>query len=386
MGAVHFSIDGRLLARLNELLPLEVFVETGTYEGASVDAALAYFDDVHTIELSEELFARASARFENSSAVHVHHGSSPAVLSRLSTRLRQRSVLYWLDAHFCGHDSAGVEAQCPLLAELEAIGSLGARSVILIDDARLFTAPPPAPLIAGQWPSLSEVIARLETVSPGHELMVIDDVIAFFPPQLGEALRRFAQEHAIDWLLALAGARRLDRSVEPIKRIATRLERHGEIAGQGAHAVRSLGARLDGAHAKSEAVQAQMADLSAHLRAVETSVREISAARSRTDAGEFEALRRIMESLRVALGQLTAIGNDQREVRRLIEAQAKALADARTRVDSLLARQEGLAADIAAVHAEGANQAAQAQISHRILEQGRATLAPRSPPAEAEGR
>ena len=50
MGAVHFSIDDRLLARLTELLPLEVFVETGTFEGDTVDAALTYFDELHTIE------------------------------------------------------------------------------------------------------------------------------------------------------------------------------------------------------------------------------------------------------------------------------------------------------------------------------------------------
>ena len=41
MGAVHFSIDPRLLARLRDLLPLKVFVETGTYEGESVGLTCA---------------------------------------------------------------------------------------------------------------------------------------------------------------------------------------------------------------------------------------------------------------------------------------------------------------------------------------------------------
>jgi hypothetical protein len=229
MGAVHFSIDGRLLARLRELLPLKVFVETGTYEGESVDTALAYFDELHTIELSEDLFTRAAARFDDSPTVRVYHGSSAEVLSTLSSGLRRRSVLFWLDAHFCAHRSAGSEVQCPLLEELEAIGSLGGRSVILIDDARLFMAPPPVPLIAEQWPNFSEVLARLSTLNPTHELMVIDDVMVFFPPQIGESLRGFAREHAIDWLLALAWGRELDHTVE---RITTRLRRLDEIAGQ----------------------------------------------------------------------------------------------------------------------------------------------------------
>jgi hypothetical protein len=261
MGAVHFSIDPRLLARLRDLLPLKVFVETGTYEGESVDAALAYFDELHTIERSEELFVRAAARFKNSPTVHVHHGSSAEVLSTLSRGLRRQPVLFWLDAHFCGHGSAGSEVQCPLLAELEAIGALSARSVVLIDDARLFMAPPPAPLIAEQWPSFSEVLARISTLNPTHELIVIDDVLVFFPPQIGEALRDFAREHAIDWLLALAWGRELDHTVE---RITTQLARLDEIAAQ-----------LDG------------------------------------------------------------LSHSQRAARRLIEAQAEALAGARTRADSL---------------------------------------------------
>src|SRR5919197_4861798 len=115
MGAVHFSIDRRLLARLTELLPLKVFVETGTYEGDSLQAATDFFDELHTIELSDELFARAAERFEGSPQVQVHHGSSPDVLGELSGRLRRRSVLYWLDAHWCGEDSARGEVECPLL-------------------------------------------------------------------------------------------------------------------------------------------------------------------------------------------------------------------------------------------------------------------------------
>ena len=241
MGAVHFSIDGRLLARLTEVQPLKVFVETGTYEGHSVDTALAYFDELHTIELADELFDRAAARFEDSPAVHVHHGSSADVLSRLSAGLRRRAVLYWLDAHFCAHGSASGEMQCPLLAELEAIGSLDPRSVVLIDDARLFLTPPPAPLIAEQWPSFTEVLARLSTLNPSHDLMVIDDVIVFFPPQLGETLRRFAHEHAIDWLFALAWSHELENAVE---RTAGLLERLDEIAGQGAKAMQPLDVQL----------------------------------------------------------------------------------------------------------------------------------------------
>jgi hypothetical protein len=261
MGAVHFSIDGRLLGRLSELLPLEVFVETGTFEGASVETALAYFDELHTVELSDELFARAAARFEDSPAVHLHHGPSSEVLFTLSRRLRGRSILYWLDAHFCGRGSAGDALQCPLLAELDAIGSLGARSVVLIDDARLFMAPPPAPLIAEQWPSFRDVLTGLSRLNPDHELIVIDDVMVFFPPRLGEALRRFAREHAIDWLLALARGRQLDHTLE---RIAALLERQDE---QAVAEARRLAARAAGGPGRADRRSARGGRRSSRARA-----------------------------------------------------------------------------------------------------------------------
>ncbi len=36
MGAVHFSIDPKLVAVFKRHLPLQVFVETGTFEGEAI--------------------------------------------------------------------------------------------------------------------------------------------------------------------------------------------------------------------------------------------------------------------------------------------------------------------------------------------------------------
>jgi glycosyltransferase involved in cell wall biosynthesis len=260
MGAVHFSIDRRLLARLTELLPLKVFVETGTYEGDSVEAATAFFDELHTIELSEELFARAAERFEGSPRVHVHHGSSPDVLGGLSGRLRRRSVLYWLDAHWCGEGSVGGEVECPLLFELEAIGSLSARSVVMIDDARLFLAPPPAPSTPQQWPSFSELLARLSALRSDHELMVIDDIIVFFPPAIGEPLRSFARENAIDWLAELTRGRERREAMEGI---SARLEGQGEHAQRQADLTREVLEHSRATRAQLDALQREVGELRA---------------------------------------------------------------------------------------------------------------------------
>ena len=43
MGAIHFSLDAGLLAFLKEQLPLEVFVETGTFTGDTLRLAAKFF-------------------------------------------------------------------------------------------------------------------------------------------------------------------------------------------------------------------------------------------------------------------------------------------------------------------------------------------------------
>ena len=168
--------------------------------------------------------------------------------------------------------------------------------------------------------------------------MVIDDVIVLFPPQIREALRGFAGEHAIDWFLALAGARRLDHTVEPLERIATRLQRQGEIADRGCAAMRSLDARLDNLRAQLEAVKDQMAVLDLELRAVETSVRKLSVREAGIDSQELEEPNWSLDSIQLTREKLAALSTGQREVRQLVQAQADGLAEALT--------QDGYAASV----------------------------------------
>ena len=217
MGAVRFSIDSGLVRELTAHLPLKVFVETGTYEGASVNEMLPFFGEVHTIELSVPLYAGAVEKFEENPAVSVYHGRSENVLADIVPKLRRRAVLYWLDAHWCDEASAGEDRQCPLLEELEAIGSISDRSVVLIDDARLFMAPPPKPAVTEGWPQFSEVLERLSALNPNHELLVIDDVLVFFPPAVREPLREYAHLHAVDWLVELQTSASVQRRLDGLK-------------------------------------------------------------------------------------------------------------------------------------------------------------------------
>lgn len=220
MGAVDFSINPRLIEYLREYVPLDLFVETGTFTGDSVRSVLELFDEIHTIELSPDLYAAAVEQFADNANVNVHHGDSADVLGRLRPEMSGRSVLYWLDAHWCvADDTAGEQSQCPLLGELAAIEELNDSSVVLIDDARLFLCTPPHPHEVSQWPRFQQIVETLFTIGSAHEIAVVNDVIAFFPKATAPAVAAYAQAHAVDWLDVLGRLASLEQQREDLMRI-----------------------------------------------------------------------------------------------------------------------------------------------------------------------
>lgn len=211
MGAVDFSIDVKLVDILRGALPLRVFVETGTFEGEAVNRVLRLFDEIHSVEHVATYAKNAAERFRAHQHVEIHCGNAPHVLRELSPRLQSESVLYWLDAHWCDAEgTAGIRAQCPLLEELSAIGRVNDESVVLIDDARLFLAPPPPPHTSADWPRLSQIVRSFDTLSASHEFMVVNDVIAFFPARITDEVVTYASSQAIDWLAAMHRLRVLE--------------------------------------------------------------------------------------------------------------------------------------------------------------------------------
>jgi GT2 family glycosyltransferase len=203
VGAVTFSLDPRLVNALSSVLPFGTLVETGTFKGDTVAELESYFDKVVSIELSAALWADAVKRFEAYPHVQILRGNSQDRLRALQSELQNVGALYWLDAHWCvATGTAGELSQCPLLNELQAIGKLNSESVVLIDDARLFLAPPLAPHEISHWPSFDQIVARLSSLSTEHELMVVNDVIAFFPRKAKAAMKSYAQLYGMDWLVA----------------------------------------------------------------------------------------------------------------------------------------------------------------------------------------
>ena len=210
MGAIHFSIDPQLAALLARSLDISVFIETGTFKGDSVALMSSLFRELHTCELSPELHAAAVKRFENDPAIHCHLGPSPVSLSELAGAHERQPLLYWLDAHWCSADhTAGEESQCPLLEEIAAIAPLHPDSVVWIDDARYFMAPPLFPLESRGWPTFQQVITSLQALSAAHDVVFANDTILFYPRKINREVMEYLRHHGADWL-AIAHASRIE--------------------------------------------------------------------------------------------------------------------------------------------------------------------------------
>lgn len=180
------TIPAPLARSLRRRLGLRHAVETGTWVGGGALLLSDAFDDVTTIELSPEVAARAREILARE-PVTVVEGDS-RVLLRPSTE----PTFYFLDAHWCGGNTGGVDAECPVLEELDAIAGGHADDVIVIDDAKLFVEPPEPPHRADDWPSVGMVEERLHLHWPAHRVILAHDQILAVPERAADLVERWA--------------------------------------------------------------------------------------------------------------------------------------------------------------------------------------------------
>lgn len=179
MGAVRHGVPLDLVEGLRTQLGLTAAVETGTFRGDSAVALAGSFERVWTIELSEQLWRAAKELHRDQPRITFVQGASEDVLGQVVAGL-SGPALYWLDGHYSAGVTAGEASECPVLAEIDAIdaGAHAAGSAILIDDARLFAAPPGPPHRREDWPPLMEVCDRLRQRHDRFVTVLQDAVIA----------------------------------------------------------------------------------------------------------------------------------------------------------------------------------------------------------------
>jgi hypothetical protein len=166
-------------------------VETGTYYGEGARRLARIFPSVVTIELSDELFTEARIALANHPQIEPLHGDSRDLLRGLVDD--KQPTLYFLDGHWSGGPTAGAGAECPVLDEIAALRGGHANDCVLIDDARLFTAPPPPPHDPAQWPTLLEVLDALRAGWQKHHITLLADLVIAVPAAARAVVDRFGQ-------------------------------------------------------------------------------------------------------------------------------------------------------------------------------------------------
>jgi hypothetical protein len=122
-------------------------------------------------------------------------------LNEIQHQIQDKATLFWLDAHWCSAEETDEHiSQCPLLQEIQAIQKLNIDSIILIDDARLFTCPPPKPHVFSEWPRFNAILDALLQISDRHQLIIYNDVIIYYPDRIDNAINQYAYENSVDWL------------------------------------------------------------------------------------------------------------------------------------------------------------------------------------------
>jgi hypothetical protein len=113
------------------------FVETGSYMGGGIEAAVAAnFQRIYSIEIAQKFYDMCRNNFGGNSKVKVLLGDSAIVLPTLLKGI-DCQITFWIDAHLPleGAKPVGNWHNCPALLELEAIAQHPIKThTVMIDD------------------------------------------------------------------------------------------------------------------------------------------------------------------------------------------------------------------------------------------------------------
>ena len=193
MGIVRMGPPAELILILKHKYELSASIETGTYKGKTAIWAASHFDTVTTIENCRPIYDQTIAQYGNMPNINFVFGDSRSVLKAVIPNLNETTV-FWLDSHWCGGHTNGEDDQCSLVDELAEISKSPITHFLFIDDARLFTSPPPLPNRIECWPGIDKVIGALQLRTEKYYIVIFEDVIIGVPHYAEETIASYCQK------------------------------------------------------------------------------------------------------------------------------------------------------------------------------------------------
>jgi hypothetical protein len=182
------------------------FIETGTASGMSIRKASLHFEKCHSIEIIEgrtpklrELVVQDEAdptiveyfqvpiHFKPNITLHI--GNTVEVLPTITAEIGNEYAVYWLDAHYS--DPVPSEPDCVECPVIDEVMLLPEKSIIVIDDARLFFGTPPPPSNPDKWCDIMELMTTLKKCFPTHHTTIIDDFVVSVPVEMKRNLNDY---------------------------------------------------------------------------------------------------------------------------------------------------------------------------------------------------
>lgn len=174
VGAAPHLVKQRVIKAYAQKYNTKILVETGTFLGDMVDAMKDAFDEIYSIEISDQLYKQAVTRFENIGHIILLHGDSGKEIKNVLKTIKT-PALFWLDGHYSGGVTSKGEKDTPILEELGHIFSVAEHNhVIIIDDARCFGSDP-------AYPSIDELKQFVSSKRDDLEIHVEEDSIRITP-------------------------------------------------------------------------------------------------------------------------------------------------------------------------------------------------------------
>jgi len=116
-----------------------IFIESGSYAGWGIEAALAAgFEKIISMEVNDHFYQICKEKFKDQPRVDLRFGDSMLVLPDILKEVDERCT-FWLDGHYMSDpNTAGGVLPVPLMEELVIIKQHPIKDhTILIDDIRL---------------------------------------------------------------------------------------------------------------------------------------------------------------------------------------------------------------------------------------------------------
>lgn len=181
MKVVRMGIPEKIAKAIADKYQIDIFIETGTFKAKTAQWASTVFEKVYTIEANQAIYEQAKQKNSDCKNISFLQGHSRKKLVEVINILQSKKAMVWLDAHWSGGETYGEKDECPLMDELDILLNCDTNHIILVDDARLFLAPPPKPHDRTAWPNLVTVMNKLKIHH--YNAIIYEDVIFAYPSQ-----------------------------------------------------------------------------------------------------------------------------------------------------------------------------------------------------------